>query len=279
MKVPYTFSVIRYMHDVVGGEFANVGVALYAPSKNFVDVRCTKKYGRLSKIFIDVDGEQFRSLMYFLESQIHEYRYRLESEFRFKEAPRDISGLLNSIIPLDDSSLQISPPGGGESADLPAVLEELYQRYVERYVDKPSAASRDDDQVWRVFRKPLEERKVLSRLSPHKIIAKNFEYEFKHSWKNDRWRALEAVSFDLEDPYSITDKANRWLGRAISLEESSDKFKLYFLLGKPHRTKLLMAFQKAENILHKIRLDHAFIQEEDAQDFAEEVRSEIETHI
>jgi hypothetical protein len=29
MKTPYSFSVLRYIHDVVTGEFINVGVALF----------------------------------------------------------------------------------------------------------------------------------------------------------------------------------------------------------------------------------------------------------
>ena len=37
MKTPYTFSTLRYVHDVVSGEFVNVGVALYAPDTRFAD--------------------------------------------------------------------------------------------------------------------------------------------------------------------------------------------------------------------------------------------------
>ena len=35
MKIPYSFSVLRYIHDVVTGEFANVGVVLFAPGQVF----------------------------------------------------------------------------------------------------------------------------------------------------------------------------------------------------------------------------------------------------
>lgn len=30
-QYPYTYSVLRYVHDVTSGEFVNVGVVLYSP--------------------------------------------------------------------------------------------------------------------------------------------------------------------------------------------------------------------------------------------------------
>ncbi len=56
MKIPYTFSVLRYVHDPVTTEFVNVGVALYAPDAKYLSAICTPYYARLSEIFGDVDG-------------------------------------------------------------------------------------------------------------------------------------------------------------------------------------------------------------------------------
>jgi len=45
MKPQYSFTIVRYVHDVVGGEFVNVGVVLYAPDQDYVDAMCTKNTG------------------------------------------------------------------------------------------------------------------------------------------------------------------------------------------------------------------------------------------
>ena len=60
MKIPYTFTILRYVHDVLSGEFINVGVVLYAPQARFLDAKFTTRYVRLSKMFNDVNGEHFR---------------------------------------------------------------------------------------------------------------------------------------------------------------------------------------------------------------------------
>ncbi|MGO9273834.1 MAG: DUF3037 domain-containing protein [Terriglobia bacterium] len=61
MKIPYTFSVLRYVHDPVTTEFVNVGVALYAPDAKYLSAICTPHYARLSdrlsEMFGRVDGE------------------------------------------------------------------------------------------------------------------------------------------------------------------------------------------------------------------------------
>lgn len=278
MKTPYSFSVIRYVHDVVGGEFVNVGIALYAPEQNYLDAICTKKYGRLSRLFVDVDGTQFRSLMNFLESQIDNARQRFKSEFQFEGKPGDVLEILYKIVPKDDSSLQFSACGGGLTANPEKTIKELYERYVERYSEKPQHAARDDQEVWKIFKRPLEERHAAKYLQPHRIVATDYEYEFDHAWKNNQWRILEPISFDLENADSIKEKAARWLGRAVALQSAEEKFKLYMLLGRPMREDLRQAYTKAENLLHKIPVDKEFVREDEAEDFAAKVQPEIEQH-
>ncbi len=278
MKTRYSFSVVRYVHDVVGGEFVNVGVALYAPDVNFIDAKCTNKYGRLSKLFISVDGDQFRGLMSFLETQIDDARRKLEGEFQFSRKPRDILDILHRIVPKDDSSLQFSQPGAGLTADPDKILRELFERYVERYSEKKEYAARDDNEVWKIFKQPLEQKRVTKYLQPHQIVTNDYEYEFEHAWKNKQWRVLEPLAFDLGNAHSIKVKAARCLGRAVDLQNAKEKFKLYMLLGRPLREELMPAYTKAENILNKIPIAKEFVREDEAEDFANEVQREIEQH-
>ena len=44
MKTPYTFSVLRYVHDPVSTEFVNIGVAVYAPAAKYLSALCTTHY-------------------------------------------------------------------------------------------------------------------------------------------------------------------------------------------------------------------------------------------
>jgi hypothetical protein len=111
----------------------------------------------------------------------------------------------------------------------------------------------------------LEEEHVIQWLEPKRIVAPDYEYEFKEAWKNEVWHTYEPVSFDLMESSSIVDKANTWVGRVTSLAASHEKFKPYLLLGEPHEEKLRGSFVKAQNILHKMPCEHEFVHEADAK--------------
>ena len=89
---------------------------------------------------------------------------------------------------------------------------------------------------------------------------------------------LTAESFDMMDPGSILDKANRWVGRATSLNDSADQFKIHLLLGEPHDARLQTTFIKAQNILNNMPGQKQFIRESEAEEFAEELEREVQQH-
>lgn len=278
MKTPYSFSVLRYIHDIVTGEFINVGVVLYAPKVKFLSAMCTPRYGRLSKMFSNINGDHFRQVVRHIQARLEEEGERLITELPFEKLPASVAGFTSKALPPDDSSLQFSPEGFGITEKPQETLEQLYSRYVEKYYEKTERYGRGDEDIWRIFKKPLEEKKVISNLKPHQIIGKNYDYEFEYCWKNEIWHLHEPVSFDLVEANSITDKANGWLGRATSLFDGGERFKLNILLGTPQDERLRPAFVKAQNIMHKMQCEHEFIKEDEAEDFAENLRKEIEAH-
>jgi hypothetical protein len=278
MKTTFTFTVLRYVHDVATGEFVNMGVALYAPEANYVSAICNPRYGRLNRVFLDVNGDQVRSLMRFIQARFEEYRVKLNSELPLDGRPKSIMEIAASILPPDDSALQWSEPGGGISEDPAATLEQLFTRFVEKYEQKPPTISRSEADVWRVYRRELEQTQVLARLQTKRIVAKDDEYEFEHAWKNGLWRLYEPISFDLVEPDSLVEKANRWLGRATNLAESADDFQLFVLLGEPQLEKLKQPFVKALNILNKMPVKKVFVHEQEAAKFSRELAGEIQQH-
>ncbi len=275
MKTKYTFTVLRYIHDVVSGEFANVGVALYAPDVGFLGAACASTYGRLSKFFGGVEGEHIKRLLRHVEAGIDEVGEKLLDRLPFEKADSDVTSWVKRVLPIDDSSLQFSPAGGGLTNDPRATLEELYERYVERYSRRAEPPSRTDEEIWPIFKKPLAERQILPHMRPKRITAKDYEHEFPYAWKNGVWNTCEAVSFDLVEAGSVIEKANAWLGRGVNLGESDERFKVYLLLGQPREQRLLNSFIKAKNILHKMPCDHELVTEDEASEFAELVAKEL----
>lgn len=278
MKTTYSFTILRYVHDIVTGEFVNMGVALYAPEAKYVSAICTPRYGRLSKVFLEVNGEHLRSLMRYIQARFEEHALKLNGELPLEGKPKTVMEIATSILPRDDSSLQWSEPGGGVTEDPAATLEQLYARLVEKYEQRVQVPSRNDDDVWRFYRKELESKQVLARLQPKRIVGKDYDHEFDHAWKNGVWNVYQPVSMDLADADGIYDKANRWLGRAMSLKDSEEKFHLWMLIGETRSEKLKPAYAKALNILHKMPVKKDFVTEQESAKFSQELAQEMAAH-
>jgi hypothetical protein len=279
MKTTFTYTVLRYVHDIATGEFVNMGVALYAPEAKYVSAICNSRYGRLSKMFLEVNGDNLRSLMRHIQARFEEHAVKLSGELALElEKPKNVMEIAVGILPRDDSSLQWSEPNRGFTEDPAATLEQLYTRLVEQYEQRAQVPSRTDDEVWRAYRKELETKQVLARLQPKRIVAKDYDHEFDHAWKNGAWNLFQPVSLDLQDADTILDKANRWLGRATNLKDSDDKFRLWMLIGEPRIEKLKPAYVKALNILNKMPVQKDFVTEREAEKFSEQLAKEMAEH-
>jgi len=277
-KHPYTYTVLRYVHDTSTGEFANVGVVISAPSAKFADAILRPTYGRLSKMFPGMDGEHFRQVIRHLQSRFEEIASQVREEMDLGQKPTNAQELPVSVIAPDDSSFQWSAMGSGLAADLPVTLESIYQKMVERYDDRQKTESRSDELVWKSFKKRLEERKVLSRLHPKTISVQDDEVTFSHAWKNHQWHCMETLSFDLMQPQSIREKAHSWLGKMTSIKDATEKFRVCYLVGEPQLEGSRRAFEQALNVLHKTPVEHEIIREHEAESFAAEVAKEIAAH-
>jgi hypothetical protein len=277
-KHPYTYTVLRYVHDTSTGEFANVGVVISAPSAKFADAILRPTYGRLSKMFPGMDGEHFRQVIRHLQSRFEEIASQVREEMDLGQKPTNAQELAFSVIAPDDSSFQWSAMGSGLAADLPVTLESIYQKMVERYDDRQKTESRSDELVWKSFKKRLEERKVLSRLHPKTISVQDDEVTFSHAWKNHQWHCMETLSFDLMQPQSIREKAHSWLGKMTSIKDATEKFRVCYLVGEPQLEGSRRAFEQALNVLHKTPVEHEIIREHEAESFAAEVAKEIAAH-
>src|SRR5258706_16421640 len=107
MRTPYSFSVLRYVHDAVTQEFVNIGVAVYSREARFLSAKCATHYSRITKMFAKIDGNRFRQLTCYIQEQIGAMGASLPSELPF-EPGLAIEQLLARVLPPDDSSVQFS---------------------------------------------------------------------------------------------------------------------------------------------------------------------------
>ena len=154
MKTTYSNITLRYVHDVVTGEFANIGVVLYAPEQRFLEARFTASYERLNAIFLKIDHLHFRALMRYLGNRFEEVGAEIRDGLHIQPVTA-LTEIVRQVLPPDDSSLQWSPQGGGFTDDPAKAAGELYKRLVERFVAGSEQTSRSDEEIAKPFKARL----------------------------------------------------------------------------------------------------------------------------
>jgi hypothetical protein len=133
MEGPYTYRVLRYVHDIGTGEFINVGVVVAACDAPCVAAKFKTDCGRVKDAFPSLDVEVFLARMTRLQACFDAIDAARCSEVHAHEGI-SIAALIRRVLPLEDSALHWSPTGSGVGGPLTAKLEVLYERFVTRHV-------------------------------------------------------------------------------------------------------------------------------------------------
>jgi hypothetical protein len=186
------FSLIRYVPDVVKGEFANIGVVLRETGREgSATVRFTRDWSRVRCIDPDADVELLESL----ESEIAQ-RLTIGIDAKMNAKP-----LLETLEDSLSNSVQLTDMRGTLAESLPAEMAQLLRMYVEP-LKMPStrkkasgrgvivSAMRDTFEhagVWRLMRKKIAASAYTQAGDPLKIDC---------GYQNGKVRMFQAVSLD-----------------------------------------------------------------------------------
>jgi hypothetical protein len=275
-KQAYSYTILRYVHDVMTEEFINVGIVLYLPSCGSIKVKTRKTIGRIKEMFPNLDRPTFVETMRSLERSILRVERELKKSPLFSPSI-DAGSVARKALPTDDSSLQWSPIGTGLTDNVDATFARLYERMIAQY-DEHFERRKSDDDVWRPVREKLEERDLASRLTEKSISGHVDEIVFKHAWKNGVWHVYESVSLDLADAEGIKEKARRWLGHLSAVADSSEPFKPHFLIGAPANPDLRHAYSKAIAILRRASVNPEIFEEGQIDALVSRIEDEIRAH-
>lgn len=256
--IKYEFALIKYVHDILTGEFINVGLSVVAPSINYSNLKCKTTSRRIKKTFPDVNSIQLKKQLKHIENIFEKNNSKNLSLIHSEKLEK----LMLDIIPHDDSSIQWEVVGSGVSINIEKTFDDLFDKYIMKYEEKNIYDHKSDD-VWRVFKKDLQNRKILSLVKPYTISTNDDELNFKHTLKNGSLHCLEALSFDLTTSEGIKDKARSWLGKVTSISKSNELFEIYYMVSSPSDKKLQHAFDNAISILKKSEIPvHIYMENE-----------------
>lgn len=164
------FAVVRYVPDVVKGEFANIGVVLREPGQQTM-VRFTRDWSRVKCLDADAD----LGLLEALENEIAE---KLQSEAA--EHPKAIVKVLEDSL---SNSVQMTEMQATLAENMPAEMEQLLRMYVE----------------------PLKAPAGRRRLSGRAALAAKMRSEFERAgvWMLMRKKIAAAAYTQAGDPLKV----------------------------------------------------------------------------
>jgi len=185
------FSLIRYVPDVVKGEFANIGVLLREAGSDGGEVRFTRDWARVRCIDPNADTEMLESL----ETEISA---RLASGVEVKVNAKPVLETLEDSL---SNSVQLTEMRGTLAQSLPAEMEQLMRLYVEPLrakQDRKKSSGRaaivnemrdafERAGVWRLMRKRIRAADYTQAGDPLRIDC---------GYRNGRVRMFQAVSLE-----------------------------------------------------------------------------------
>lgn len=273
---PYTYVILRYRHDPLSGEFANVGVLLHQGAAGFLEAKIRSTLGpRLTKMFPSLDTDSLKSGLQSISRRVSKLGVREGGDML--SSLNDASGFAKKVLPQDDTSFVWSPVGSGITDDPRRTLDKLYSRFVAQY-DGKAKAPRVDADVWRPVRDLLLARNIADRLQPKVIRSPVDQVEFDHAWKNGAWHCYQPLSFDLSSSDNIREKAARWAGHMLALSDSDELFRPHFIVGPPSNPQLEVAYEKAVALLKRSPGAPEVLEESSAEVLVDRIEDQLRAH-
>lgn len=275
----YSYSILRYVHDISTGEFVNIALVMHSRDAAFLKYRNKTTTGRISALFPNFKASQFRSLLKLVRSRFRVIEKEFNSGLGLWNRTETLKELLVEAFPKDDSAFVWSEISSGISDNLEVSFDKIFARYITRFDQKNLGHGKSDEDVWRSFKRDLERRNLLGYFEHTTISGKDDEVEFSLAWKNGIWHCVEPISFDLSAQETIRDKAHKFLGQLTSVSDSNEQFKLYIVAAKPRDPQLTDAFERAISILDKIPGDKEIYTEEQSSILADLFSTQISDDI
>jgi hypothetical protein len=278
-RIPYSYCIVRYVHDPAAGEALNVGMLVFAPTERWLECRVEQRYSRLSSTFRDFNGHHYRATTRRMMATVAAFQSRWRNSLpSVDDGPNTLEHLCRLLFPDPGLSLQCGETLSGLAHDLNAAVTDIFDRMVTSQHVEGSEARRNDNQVWAVFQEPLEKAGVLQALQPKRFTSKDFNIEFDYAWQNAEWHVLQPVSMDYRQNDSLQKAATIWLGNATALKDQEELGELDILLGPPQSSSQRLAYARAKDLLRKMPVPHRLIEEDAAADFANEVAAMMREH-
>lgn len=211
------------MPFVETGEFANVGVILFAPNAQVFGFRLLgNRHARISNFFEQLDARVFRAAMRTFREEMERVQEMLRQFGADRGTPAlDKAGALRlwtEIVKPRETMLRFGEPRVVLATDPQAKLLELYRFYVER-----NFATREyQEQVLeRGVRACLREARLSDRFHPARVGNDEYhaQFPFVAGQEDMPDKVIKPLNLDYAEAARIIDHGGQWIVRVNALRK------------------------------------------------------------
>jgi hypothetical protein len=254
-KTPCQYAIVRFTPYVETGEFANVGVVMMAPQVRYFGFKLlTRRHGRITKFFEELDAKVFRAAMNELKVELGRIHGVLKAhgfDRRMKNNDVDFAkGLFFEVLRTRETIVRFGEPRVVLADDPKETLKELFAYYVERnFVTKEYRET--------VLEKGLRELFLNNQLGERfhrtKIGDDDFNVTFPFVELHDQvpTKIIKPLNLAQDDTTKILEHGNKWEFRVRKLKEREVlPEKILFAVEEPEEQgRRANACQEAVNML------------------------------
>jgi len=214
-KVACRYAIIQFIPYPETGEFANVGLVLACPSKNYFDYKLeTRKFGRLTHFFRDLDPKVFLRSIAAFQDELERVRTLLIN----CGGEENIRQAFQTLIHPRDAILRF----GGERpilVDAPAqALTNLFGRYIEHDFVTPEYR---ENQLEKRVQQLVNDLNLPHPFAEARLGGEDFNVRFPFvQWLDDKpHKIIKPFYLGQDEANKIYDHGDRWLMKLRRLRE------------------------------------------------------------
>ncbi|MCU7796490.1 MAG: DUF3037 domain-containing protein [Candidatus Thiodiazotropha sp. (ex Myrtea spinifera)] len=222
-KIPCHYAIVRFTPFVETGEFANVGVVMMAPQMRYFGFKLlTRRHGRITKFFEELDAKVFRTAMYELKDELERVHGVLKAhgfDRRLKNNDVDFAkGLFSEVLRTRETIVRYGEQRVVLADDPKETLKELFAYYVERnFVTREYRETVLEKGIRRLFFKNhLGERFHRTRVGDDEF---NVNFPFVELHNDMPTKIIKPLNLAQDQTTKILEHGNIWQFRLHKLQQ------------------------------------------------------------
>lgn len=223
MNTACHYAIVRFMPFVETGEFANVGVVMFAPNARYFGFKLLgNRYARVTNFFEQMDAKVFRASMSTFREELQRIDGMLKqmgTDRRMKDLDRDGAvRLWGEVIKPRETMLRFSESRVVLAEEPRAKMLALFEYYVERnFVNREY----QEQALERGVRGWLRDAKLLNQFHAGRVGNDEYHAQFPFvAGPDDKpEKIIKPLNLDYAEASKIIDHGGQWVVRVNALKK------------------------------------------------------------